>query len=65
MATARCLPKRRRICRCRSCVLDNAALAAEDTRHVIVERDYDADRIGARLAALYQHYDRLRRGAGR
>jgi glycosyltransferase involved in cell wall biosynthesis len=31
----------------------------------IVERDYDANAIGARLADLYERQDRLRRGAGR
>ncbi len=31
----------------------------------IVERDYEADRVGARLAALYEQHDRLRRAAGR
>ncbi|HEY3231977.1 MAG TPA: glycosyltransferase, partial [Roseiflexaceae bacterium] len=29
----------------------------------IVERDYDANRVGARLVALYQRHDRLRSDA--
>ena len=31
----------------------------------VVERDYDAERIGARLAALYEQADLIRRAAGR
>jgi hypothetical protein len=31
----------------------------------IVERDYDANRIGTRLAGLYQQYAQLRRGVVR
>ncbi len=48
-------------------LLDDAALRARlgAAGRAIVERDYDADRIGARLAGLYERHDWLRQGAAR